>query len=741
MKRAMHLAVVGSIIMLSICFGLSSSVALAEDRYVDDDDVTCGGNYPCYSHPQDAVNSATAGDTIIVYPGTYDSRQYTSNPPHWSPNDQWAPALIVYRDSLTIQAVDPNPANTTIQTTHDLWSNSVAIQASTGGTWDGSQYVGAGVNPTGGTSPNGVIVIANGVTIEGFTIISTYGGDPGYPGANPNTAGVFIGGLYAGDRDRYGISGTAVRNCIISGHSGVRLWKAPDTTIEGNTVDNNQTLVSPGTTPIGAGISVWDGWCDNPNYPVGGGWCEGPNVGSAGLQIIGNDVTTYFGAQGIALGGYYDDDGDAQMDHSNLFIHDNTIDSSGHGVTFWGSGGINKFMTCINTVLVPAGYDQVAVWWGTYDGPFGINCEDQFVTGGGWIDSPSGAYMLHDMDVETDVFLNGFESDTSGWFPYSGTITRVPSGTSGVTSADGNWHAEIGVGPNNGDGAYTNFGGYSSAFPTGGFSQLVDVYIDPTMGSIGNGWALDNALNGSDGVWEEAGGVGALKATDGNWWVAADGDGGGYPGPASGGVGLMISTAGWYTIESQWVENSDDPSEIDRNTFIYDSNGTLLYSNLNLKQVPLAEAGGNRYGWFLDSNGPDWPPIQFPLPIDNSRLRQFVGPTGKANFAFISRYKKNDNLPTGQTLFIFKAADLNFHSDSYDWLVVTGSDYAKFKGTGTINGAGNYKFKVWAGDGDPDTFRIKIWEEDGNGTETVIYDNGTDQAIGGGSVVVHKGKK
>ncbi|TEU13211.1 MAG: hypothetical protein E3J21_19165 [Anaerolineales bacterium] len=74
-------------------------------------------------------------------------------------------------------------------------------------------------------------------------------------------------------------------------------------------------------------------------------------------------------------------------------------------------------------------------------------------------------------------------------------------------------------------------------------------------------------------------------------------------------------------------------------------------------------------------------------------------------------------------------------------LVVTGSDYARFKGAGTINGMGDYKFMLWAGDGEPDTFRIKIWEEDGNGGETVTYDNGFDQEIAGGSIVIHTSKK
>ena len=113
--------------------------------------------------------------------------------------------------------------------------------------------------------------------------------------------------------------------------------------------------------------------------------------------------------------------------------------------------------------------------------------------------------------------------------------------------------------------------------------------------------------------------------------------------------------------------------------------------------------------------------------------------TGKATFGFVSKYKKGASVPEGNTEFQFKAGGLNFHSDSYDWLVVTGSNYARFKGTGAINGQGGYKFMIWAGDGSPDTFRIKIWVEE-DGVETVIYDNGSDQVIGGGSIVVKKGK-
>jgi len=116
--------------------------------------------------------------------------------------------------------------------------------------------------------------------------------------------------------------------------------------------------------------------------------------------------------------------------------------------------------------------------------------------------------------------------------------------------------------------------------------------------------------------------------------------------------------------------------------------------------------------------------------------------SGKATFGFVSKYQKGTSVPTGNTAFQFQAGDFTFQSTAYQWLVVdkAGAN-AQFKGSGTVNGGldpnGNeYKFMLWATDGVPDTFRIKIWWEDG-ADEHVVYDNGFDQDIGGGSIVVH----
>jgi uncharacterized protein len=113
---------------------------------------------------------------------------------------------------------------------------------------------------------------------------------------------------------------------------------------------------------------------------------------------------------------------------------------------------------------------------------------------------------------------------------------------------------------------------------------------------------------------------------------------------------------------------------------------------------------------------------------------------GKAQFAFVSKYQKNAAKPKGNVIFTFNAGNVNFRSTSIEYLVVNSAGtQAIFKGSGVLNEVGNYKYMVWAGDGNPDTFRIKIWTEK-HKIETVIYDNGFAQPVGGGSIQIHTAK-
>jgi hypothetical protein len=126
--------------------------------------------------------------------------------------------------------------------------------------------------------------------------------------------------------------------------------------------------------------------------------------------------------------------------------------------------------------------------------------------------------------------------------------------------------------------------------------------------------------------------------------------------------------------------------------------------------------------------------------------------SGRGNFGFVSKYERGANVPTGNTEFQFKAGNFNFHSTVYEWLVIAGAK-AQYKGSGKVNGAGDYGFMLTAidgqinGGGGVDKFRIKIWDKSSG---VVIYDNkrgasddidtADPQALGGGSIVIHKDK-
>jgi len=126
--------------------------------------------------------------------------------------------------------------------------------------------------------------------------------------------------------------------------------------------------------------------------------------------------------------------------------------------------------------------------------------------------------------------------------------------------------------------------------------------------------------------------------------------------------------------------------------------------------------------------------------------------SGKATFGFVAKYKKGADIPTGQTEFQFKVANFSFHSTNYDWLVIAGAK-AMYKGTGTVNGEGEFRFILSAIDADVngnddhtvDRFRLKVWNEV---TGDVVYDNqmgdtndsDATMEIGGGSIVIHSGK-
>ena len=94
--------------------------------------------------------------------------------------------------------------------------------------------------------------------------------------------------------------------------------------------------------------------------------------------------------------------------------------------------------------------------------------------------------------------------------------------------------------------------------------------------------------------------------------------------------------------------------------------------------------------------------------------------TGRATFGFVAKYQKGMTAPKGETEFAFKAGDLTFRSESYEWLVVTGTT-AELQGTGTYNGVSGYHMTLIAVDnGKADTLQFRINDPSGQ----IVYDTG-----------------
>jgi len=352
-----------------------------------------------------------------------------------------------------------------------------------------------------------------------------------------------------------------------------------------------------------------------------------------------------------------------------------------------------------------------------------------FVTGGGWIDSPPGAYKGHEFDTPTLVWNQDFSLDDTGWLDdddaWYGDIT--------VSGGTATFYGDADSAP------FSRFDGYRDVWP-GTWTAGIDVYLDPSWPS-GQGFDYSVAASGSDGNHQRdyifhvgvVDGHGLLVNGSNNAdfttnpYKLVNENGGNY---------YTVSNAGWYTLQHVFYD-AGGYLAVDLN--LLDSSGTTLWNATreNTADTIPGEVGGNRYAWFTHidvANG---------ILVDNHQLIVPTSPPGKATFGFVSKYKKGASVPTGNTEFQFKAGDLNFHSTEYQWLVINQNDMnAQFKGYGTINGAGNYGFMLWAGDGTgsngEDTFRIKIWDV---ATDAVVYDNGMKQTIGGGSIVVHKAKK
>jgi PEP-CTERM motif len=222
--------------------------------------------------------------------------------------------------------------------------------------------------------------------------------------------------------------------------------------------------------------------------------------------------------------------------------------------------------------------------------------------------------------ADTIVFQQGFETNNAGWDAFGGSFDapRVPSGTNGVTSASGSFHGLAHA-------SATNWGGYNSVFPIGGYRTDLDIYLDLTGGA-----ANDTRFDWDSAVSTSTGGFLRDFVFNGGFYNDTDATGTGnrFVFSASNNTGransfpknpgrdpFAITTSGWYTFEHDFRDNG---GVLAVDLKIFDALDNLLHTWTLSTPTDLigANVGGNRYGWVVNNEFSS-------LAIDNSERANF----------------------------------------------------------------------------------------------------------------------
>ncbi len=107
--------------------------------------------------------------------------------------------------------------------------------------------------------------------------------------------------------------------------------------------------------------------------------------------------------------------------------------------------------------------------------------------------------------------------------------------------------------------------------------------------------------------------------------------------------------------------------------------------------------------------------------------------SGIASFELSAKYQNQSLVPSGDTTFTLPG--MSFVSSNVEWLVAEpDGSAARYAGTGTVNGASGYAYRVSVTDG-PDRLAIRIWEL---ATGDVVIDTGAPAAIRNGQIKIHR---
>src|SRR5687768_6534519 len=248
-------------------------------------------------------------------------------------------------------------------------------------------------------------------------------------------------------------------------------------------------------------------------------------------------------------------------------------------------------------------------------------------------------------DAPPGPYFNGFEQNTAGWFANSGgTIRREASFYSngggyadGINSATGSYHARLGIDPNPstcGSGAgpqpvftgpVTDWGGYSSIFPTGGYQTRVDVYLDVAWASahLDKRFDWSSAINNTSGTHRRD--FVFNVGTEPTGFVISGSNnatrcGANPANPAR--TPTHITQPGWYTFEHTFAGVPGGPLTVILRV-IQKSTAAVLGTWVLTDPSDIIDVtvGGNRYGWFVQNEIDD-------LAIDNSERTGILSTPG-----------------------------------------------------------------------------------------------------------------
>ncbi len=267
---------------------------------------------------------------------------------------------------------------------------------------------------------------------------------------------------------------------------------------------------------------------------------------------------------------------------------------------------------------------------------------------------PAGASLVFDAPTATEGFFEGFESavpPADAWLPYNNNIVRVASGTDGIASKTGGYHASIDPSDAAQSGVFTRLGGYSSSFGNG-FIASQDIYIDLSDTNVVNdtyGWDLSVAANNQSGNGRRDFIFHAASNASGNVLIAGSNNTNFTRRNDLAGLNNHeITSSGWYTFE--WVfRDSAGVLAVDLN--LKDSGGSSLFTETRYTASDSIATivGGNRYMWFTFLETSD-------LRIDNTTLNR--------NASVICSASSGDTFPYGVTTVTCITTDACGNADS-----------------------------------------------------------------------------